>query len=104
MTDLPPSEEEFSRQLNTSFRVSLDESQTLELKLVEVSGYKAAEHEAQGMERFSLYFAGPDKPFLPQGTYMLEHEQMGTQPIFIVPIARGVEGFRYQAVFNYSRP
>ena len=102
-TDLPPTEEEFSRHLNTSFLVPLGESQRAELKLVEVSGYEKTENETQGMERFSLYFEGPPETFLPQGIYTLEHEQMGTQAIFIVPIGGSAEGFRYQAVFNFMR-
>lgn len=102
-TEHPPTEEEFSRHLNTSFAVSLDESQRVELKLVEVSGYRKNEEEHQGMERFSLYFEGPGDRPLPQDTYTLEHEQMGAQAIFLVPVAGGAEGYRYQAVFNYFR-
>jgi hypothetical protein len=102
-TDAPLTEEEFSRHLNTSFRCSLDESRQVELKLVEVAGYKERPNEQQGMERFSLYFEGPAEPHLPQRTYTLAHERMGTHDIFIVPVARSADGFRYQAVFNYFR-
>ena len=102
-TDAPLTEEEFSRHLNTSFDVQLGDSQRIELKLAEVAGYKERPEEEQGMERFSLYFEGPAEPFLPQNTYTLRHERMGTHDIFIVPIARTDDGFRYQAVFNYYR-
>ena len=102
-TDAPLTEEEFSRHLNTSFDVLLGDSQRVELKLAEVAGYRERPNEEQGMERFSLFFEGPAEPFLPQATYTLEHERMGTHAIFIVPVARGADGFRYQAVFNYYR-
>lgn len=102
-TDAPLTEEEFSRHLSTSFDVQLGDSQQVELKLAEVAGYKERPEEEQGMERFSLYFEGPAEPFLPQNTYTLRHERMGTHDIFIVPIARTADGFRYQAVFNYYR-
>jgi hypothetical protein len=47
---------------------------------------------------FRLEFLGPDEPILPQAIYRFasgeaEHE------IFIVPIARGDGGVRYEAVF-----
>ena len=102
-TDAPLTEEEFSRHLNTSFDVQLGDAQRVELKLVEVAGYKERPEEEQGMERFSLYFEGPAEPHLPQSTYTLVHERMGTHDIFIVPVARSAGGFRYQAVFNYYR-
>jgi hypothetical protein len=81
----------------------LGEQGAVELKLTEVVGYEAKQEEQQDMERFSLFFEGPPEPALPQATYMFEHERMGQQAIFIVPVARTAEGFRYQAVFNYHR-
>lgn len=47
---------------------------------------------------FRLEFVGPDAPVLPQATYRFargeaEHE------IFIVPVAQGADGVRYEAVF-----
>ncbi len=75
----------------------------MELELVEVRGYRNAAEEQGGMERFSLTFSGPSDIQLPQHTYQLEHEQMGQLEIFIVPIARNDQGFRYEAVFNYFK-
>lgn len=37
---------------------------------------------------------------LGQGTFELEHEKLGTFPLFLVPIGPDHQGFRYQAVFN----
>ena len=103
MTEVPLTEEEFSRHLNTTFRLPLGEAGSVDLKLVEVVGYDAKQNEVEGMERFSLFFEGPAEPFLPQASYTMEHEGAGEQLIFIVPVARTPDGFRYQAVFNYHR-
>lgn len=55
------------------------------------------------MERFSLYFAGPREPYLPQQVYRMEHELMGAFDIFLVPVSQNDNGFRYEAVFNYYK-
>jgi len=92
-------EKEFSRHLNTKFFAQVDE-QTFEFELVGVKGYSSREIEQPGLERFSLFFEGPDR-YLPQNTYSLQHDQMGNFEIFLVPITKEGEKFRYEAVFNY---
>jgi hypothetical protein len=100
-TDL--TEEEFSKHVNTKFRVGVDEDTSVELELTEVKGYLSQQREQTGMERFSLYFNGPAEPFLPQKLYPFAHDQMGEFEIFIVPIAQNEQGFRYESVFNYFK-
>ena len=95
-------EKEFSQHVGTKFSVRL-EAQQIDLELVEVEGYFSKSNEQTGLERFSVFFSGPSEVSLPQGTYHLEHERMGEFEIFIVPIARNEKGFRYEAVFNYSK-
>jgi hypothetical protein len=96
-------EKEFSQHVNTKFRVNVDAPEPVELDLVEVKSYanKDKPGEESGMERFSVYFNGPAQPFLQQGIYPLTHERMGDFSLFLVPIARLPDGFRYEAVFNY---
>lgn len=96
-------EKEFSKHLNTKYRVRLDGAAQVELKLVEVKGYLSQAHEQKGMERFSAFFKGPADFFLPQLLYSMEHEQMGDFEIFLVPIARDQQSFTYEAVFNYFK-
>jgi len=93
--------EEFSKHLNTNFRIDLGE-QKLGLKLVEVKRYLPQEHEQTDLERFSVFFDGPNY-YLPQRLYSVEHEQMGRFDIFLVPIAQNGQTFRYEAVFNYYK-
>ena len=97
----PLTEEEFSKHVNTKFRVS--SNQPIELELYQVKGYSSQSHEQQGMERFSAFFRGPRDPLLPQSLYALEHERMGALELFLVPIAQDENGCRYEAVFNYFK-
>ena len=96
-------EEEFSKHVNTFFRVNLDAEAPVDLDLVEVKGYMKNPGDQDGMERFSVFFKGPGKPFLPQSTYSLSNEGMGTIDLFLVPIGPDGDGFRYEAVFNYFK-
>lgn len=93
----------FTKHLNTVFRVKVSAPQPVELKLVEVKGYANGANEASGMERFSLFFNGPGDLHLPQRTYPLEHEQLGSLDIFLVTVAKDERGFLYEAVFNYFK-
>ena len=96
-------EEEFKRHLDTKFSVRLSDEQALPLVLEEVQSFPALTHARGDMERFSLYFRGPGDVLLPQHIYRLEHEAMGEMDIFLVPVARDAEGFRYEAVFSYFK-
>ena len=91
-------QEFFTENVNTTFRFPLDQSQSLELELVEVNSNERLRQE--GVENFSVVFRGPREQFIPQGTYMFEHESTGQFEIFIVPIRVDDAGFYYEAVFN----
>ena len=94
-------EQEFSKHLNTRFRLAAED--TIELELTEVKGYLSQAHEQAGMERFSALFHGPADRKLPQRVYTLQHAAMGEFDLFLVPIGKDERGFRYEAVFNYFR-
>jgi len=94
-------EAEFSKHVNTKFRVAVEPP--VELELIEVKGYLSKPDEESGMERFSAFFNGPGEPFLAQQTYSFEHEQMGAFALFLVPVKQDQNGFRYEAVFNYYK-
>ncbi len=95
-------EKEFSQHLNSKFQLKLDDRE-LELELVEVKGYPDGPNEQSGMERFSVFFDGPGDVHLPQRLYPLKHERMGNFEIFLVPISRTENSYRYEAVFNYFK-
>ncbi len=53
-----------------------------------------------GRDPFSLLLRGPAEPVLPQAIYALDHAQLGTLEIFIVPLGVDAGGVRYEAIFS----
>lgn len=94
-------EQEFSKQIKTKFRVATEAP--IELELSEVKPYSTKPNEQPGLERFSIFFTGPGDTYLPQRVYTLQHEHMGTFDLFLVPIGQNQRGFLYEAVFNYVK-
>lgn len=90
--------EMFANGLNSVYRAMLPADKTVDLRLDTVSQLRS-----QGIWRnFSITLRGPDESFLPQGMYTLSHQQSGESDIFLVPVGRDIEGFIYEAVFNYQ--
>jgi hypothetical protein len=89
--------EAFAENLNTKFRIPMQSSSAAELELIEVVEARSTSRQQQ----FSVFFRGPLEYLLPQATYHMEHEKMGAMDLFIVPVGREQDGFRYEAVFNY---
>ena len=88
--------EEFAEHLNTKFHIPLQPSGAVELELMEVVSTLSTPRQ----EQFSIFFRGPANIYLPQRTYHMKHDAMGELDLFIVPIGRESDGFRYEAVFN----
>jgi hypothetical protein len=88
--------EAFSEHLNTKFLISLEPAGAVELELIEVVSTLSTPRQ----EQFSVFFRGPLAIYLPQMTYHMQHEAMGELDLFIVPVGKGQDGFRYEAVFN----
>ena len=91
--------DEFSKNLNTKFQVQIDENSPVELELIKVSELKVYPQQ----EEFAIEFRGPLDLFLNQGIFIFKHEQIGEFEIFIVPIRKDDQGFKYEAVFNRVR-
>jgi hypothetical protein len=49
---------------------------------------------------FSILFRGPLEPVLPQATYPLENDAVGTFELFIVPVGPDEGEMQYEAVFG----
>jgi hypothetical protein len=82
-------------QLNTKFVLN-GTDQPIELELIEVTAPTVQKSQTY----FSLFFRGSREFMLPQGTYEMTHERLGTVYLFIVPTALEADGYRYEAVFN----
>lgn len=90
--------DDFAAQLNTKFRIKTEES-LFEVELVEVTESKIYPRQ----ESFILFFLMPaDFPRF-QGIYSFEHDKIGTNDIFVVPIEKEDDGIVFQAVFNRLR-
>jgi hypothetical protein len=88
--------EEFLKHLNTTFRIRLGETETVEVELTEVSEYLLSPRQ----ERFAIVFRASNEMFLGQGQRPFEHDRMGEFSLFLVPIGRDEKGTYYEAVFN----
>lgn len=91
--------ETFFRHLNTTFRISLGKSDTVEAELSTVGDLQLSPRQ----ERFSIIFRGPNEPLLPQGSYRFEHDEIGEFILFIVPLRQDDSSSFYEAVFNRTR-
>ena len=93
----------FTRHVGDVFRLAVDETTTIEARLIEATPSSAVSVSSPPNERrapFSLVFQGPNIPPLPQRIYRLEHPELGMLDVFLVPIGQGAGGMRYEAVFN----
>lgn len=86
----------FAKHVNTNFVVQHPSLGDVTLELVTVSELR----ETPRQRMFSLVFRGPLEQPLEQGGYPVVHAEMGSAVLFLVPVAREADGFRYEAVFN----
>ena len=49
---------------------------------------------------FSLTLSGPRSPSLPQGTYGVQHPELGVIDLFIVPASQNAQSTQYEVTFN----
>lgn len=51
-------------------------------------------------EPFNLLFCGPLESFLEQHMYVLQHDEISSVEVFLVPVKQDDEGYYYEAVFG----
>ena len=95
--------ETFTLYLNQSFTLKLPNQETVAVELAEVNKLGASpEANDDWRQAFSLIFMAPADLLLEQNIYDLTHSDMGTLPLFLVPV--GPDGktnlMRYEAVFT----
>ena len=90
----------FEAQQGTPFRIDYGSGAPLEVVLHQVRRHEP--HPGPRAEPFSAYFLGPKSPILRQRIFKVEHDQMGTLELFLVPIGPDPRagGMIYEAVFN----
>ena len=73
---------------------------TVVLRLADVRSL-GHQPRAPRVDPFALEFSGPAQPALEQAIHRLEHPELGTLEIFLVPTGLDPDGGRrYEAVFN----
>ena len=88
----------FAENVDSMFHLRHGTDQPLALELVELrEGAPQSDYE-----RFSLFFKGPRAVLLPQRSYELEHPNLGTFLLFLVPIRQDENGTYYESVFYRS--
>ncbi|MHC4219850.1 MAG: DUF6916 family protein [Planctomycetota bacterium] len=92
--------EDFAKHLNKRFRLR-SEAGELQVELIEATAIDTAGKRPDGQRApFSLVFRGPKEVPLAQMIYDLEHQEMGSLDLFLVPIGPDEEGMLYESVFN----
>jgi hypothetical protein len=92
----------FAERTGQSFRIFPDGAQPLAVELVEVTDLTSpggAGTPKRERAPFSIVFRGPRDLALPQRIYRMEHDDLGTFELFLVPIGAGNDGTRYEAIF-----
>jgi hypothetical protein len=94
--------ETFSVHVGSVFRIYPDPGDPLDFELNSVIRLGGSpEGESSGRRQpFSIVFRGPGDVLLPQRTYRMEHAEIGSFDLFIVPIGPDEEGLRYEAIFT----
>jgi len=92
----------FTKHLDDRFVIRLDSGDSRSVQLVEASA--SPQNQSEDATNFCLVFHDSGASlanYLPQASYALEHEQLGTHRLFLVPIgpSQDGEGILYEAVF-----
>jgi len=90
-----PSHAEFTEQIGTTFQILFAEDSPTDAELIEVTELKAQPPK----ESFSVYFRTQGE-VNEQAIYRITHPVIGEFELFLVPVAHGDLGIRYEAVFS----
>ena len=93
-------QEDFAKHLNQRFRLRSDAGD-LQLELIEATAIRTTGKPPDGQRApFSAVFRGPKEAPLAQMIYDIEHQEMASLPLFMVPIGPDDQGMLYEVVFN----
>jgi Domain of unknown function (DUF6916) len=91
--------DDFSGRVGETFAATADEGATLTLTLRSADALYTPPGD-QGRTPFSLVFTDQVQDHVPQQTVEVEHADLGSFPLFVVPLGASPEGMRYEAVFT----
>jgi len=91
--------ESFLPYLKQSFRVTPQIGEGFEAVLIEISEI-GSEQAGERRRSFSIVLRGPSERPLDQQICRIEHPELGSLDLFLVPIGPDADGIRLEAVFN----
>ena len=91
--------DDFSGRVGETFAATAEEGATLTLTLRSADPLYTPPGD-QGRTPFSLVFTDEAQEHVPQQTVEVEHADLGSFPLFVVPLGPSPEGMRYEAVFT----
>ncbi|MBI3286275.1 MAG: hypothetical protein HYZ65_15705 [Burkholderiales bacterium] len=94
------SAELFRPHLHTVFFIQAPEGRQIELLLDEI---KTCATDNSPFQHFSLLFSCSGALQLRQGTFNLRHQSLPELALFLVPVAKNDQVYRYQASFSVAR-
>jgi hypothetical protein len=91
----------FAARLHQVYRLPLQGGGTLSLQLIEVRDLGTRQQDGGALSTYALTFrSAGEMRHAPQGTYRIEHDELGTLEVFLVPLGPDAVGMRYEAIFN----
>lgn len=92
--------EDFLPHVNSKFTAQLNDASTIELELTQVEEKSPSPRQEQFILTFRAPFSVPPQ----QQMFNLDHEQLGSGIMFLVPVGKDANGIIFEAVFNRPKP
>jgi hypothetical protein len=90
--------QDFAQYLHQTFYIHAPSLAPIAAELIEVSELSTPPSDRRAP--FSIVFRTQQRDqYLIQAIYQVEHAEMGTLDLFLVPLGPDAEGMRYEAVF-----
>jgi hypothetical protein len=94
----------FQPRVGNTFRIRASPEQIIDAELIEVRALVDPGRSPTGASSrrvpFALSFRTTRKGALPQRIYAVEHDEMGSCDIFLVPVGPDSVGMVYEAIFT----
>ena len=92
---------DFEPCVGTTFTMEIDTGMNVPVELIEVVGFsERSRREGATREPFSLVFRGERGLQVNQQIFKLNHPEIGSQELFLVPLGPDEKGMRLEAVFS----
>jgi hypothetical protein len=95
---------DYDGRVGNAFQIWLDGVDAVPAELIEVRslGFNPMPGGKQGgRESFALIFRVPGAWRHPQRIFRVDHAELGSMDIFLVPVGPDAKGMRLEAVFNF---